>query len=196
MSQAIKSVEFVRSCTSLDQLPDPVYSEVAFIGRSNVGKSSLINALLNRKKLAKTSSTPGRTQEINYYKITTSKNKEGHFVDLPGFGYAKFSKEKREKINRLIVEFVRKRENLTLVCLLNDCRREAKEDELALRKLMTDCSKEMLVVATKFDKLKKNERATRKESLKQQYELPSNSFFPFSIREKNGALLTEIVKFF
>lgn len=172
----VKQAEFVAGYKSLTKLPFLDNApEVALIGRSNVGKSTLINRLLKRRKIAHTSSTPGRTQEINYFKTEISRQDKAdsllYLVDLPGYGYAKFSKQKRENLSRLTVEYLQFRNELQIVCLLNDCRRMPQEEEFALRDLLFDAGKLLLVVLTKADKLKKNELIKQKNKIANAYSL-------------------------
>ena len=120
--------QFIKSCVSLDTLPSQNNSEVAFFGRSNVGKSSLINSLTNKKKLAKFSKTPGRTRQLNFFKIE-NKLHCLNFVDLPGYGFAKVSKIEQREWRNLIFDYISSRQNLRTILLLIDARRElTKED--------------------------------------------------------------------
>ena len=156
----IKQAEFVFGSTNIENLPETGFPEVAFLGRSNVGKSTLINRLTKRKKLAHTSSTPGRTQELNFFhlNLTDKRISDLLLVDLPGFGFAKFSKEKRERLNKLTVDYITSREELACVCLLNDSRRTPKGDELAIQELCFNQHVPFLLVLTKVDKLKSSEK--------------------------------------
>ncbi len=164
MSVKIISADFVFGAHNNHQAPEELLPEVALIGRSNVGKSSLINRTLQRKNLARASSTPGATQQINYFRVVARDEERDHalyFVDLPGYGYAKFSKARREVMSSLIVDYLREREELGLVCLLNDCRRMPEEEELSLRDLCFNAGRQSLVVLTKADKLKPSERKSQ-----------------------------------
>ena len=171
----IRDAKFVFGAHHLGDLPLDGYPEIAFIGRSNVGKSSFLNRTLKRKALARTSSTPGHTQQLNFFLVDIKQGgdepKKMHFVDLPGYGYAKFSKARREVMSALIVDYIREREELKLVCLLNDCRRMPEQEELALRELAFDSGKHILVVLTKIDKLKANERKKQKDKIAKAYGL-------------------------
>ena len=113
---------FLMSNTKVEGCPDPIYKEVAFIGRSNVGKSSLINMLVNKKGLAKTSSTPGKTQTINHFEVKVKHGKNWYLVDLPGYGYAKKSKSSRKDWQSMIKHYLEERENLTCTFVLIDLR--------------------------------------------------------------------------
>lgn len=151
----IKQVEFVLGATSLSTMPDGSMPEVAFVGRSNVGKSSLINRLFNRKNLARTSSTPGKTQEINFF-LT---NDSFYVVDLPGFGYARVSKKQRAKWQTLIGNYITKREALRVVFQLVDSRHEPTALDREVMMLMSESHAHHVVLLTKGDKLSGNERA-------------------------------------
>lgn len=176
MVWTIKRAEFIGGYDKMSRIPAPALPEVCFIGRSNVGKSSLINRLTGRNKLARVSSTPGRTQELNYFEIHLSAKGGGdahrlHLVDMPGFGYGKISKEKREDLSLLTVQFIREREGLSAVCLLNDCRREPGREEIAIRDLAFDSGAPLLVVLTKLDKLSGNERKKQTSAIAEAYGL-------------------------
>lgn len=154
----IRKAEFIIGAFKLADIPPSDLPEVAFLGRSNVGKSSLINRLTGRKSLARVSSTPGRTQQINVFEIDalTRDNTPVLFsmVDLPGYGYARFSKARREVMSRLIVEYVERSPRLQVVCLLNDSKRLPEADELAIRDLCSAAGVHLLVCPTKCDRLK------------------------------------------
>jgi len=148
----ITDARFVKSVYHLPDLPKPLLPEIAFAGRSNVGKSSLINVLLNRRGFAKTSSTPGRTQSINFMEI----NSAFYFVDLPGYGYANVPLEVRKKWQPLIEGYLAQRGTLRLLVLLCDIRREPQEDEELFSSWLMQHNIPLMVVLTKIDKLKKN----------------------------------------
>ncbi len=148
----IREVEFIISVASLEQLPKDGCSEVAFAGRSNVGKSSLINCLLNRKKLARISSSPGKTRQLNYYKI----NNEFYFVDLPGYGFAKVAKSERVQWRSLIEAFIETSPRLKGVVLIIDSRIGPTQLDLQLIDWLSSISKPTVVIATKCDKLSKS----------------------------------------
>ncbi len=150
----IKQAEFIKSAVNPSHFPEPEFPEVAFAGRSNVGKSSLINTLLNRKNLVKTSSKPGCTQLINFFKI----NDSSFFVDLPGYGYAKVSKKIRAQWGPMVERYLSVRPNLLGVLLLIDIRREPRKEEFELITWLEKHSIPALVVLTKTDKLSRHKQ--------------------------------------
>ena len=154
----ITKAEFIKSATQVSQYPLPTLPEIAFAGRSNVGKSSLINALLGRKNLAKTSNTPGRTQLINFFTI----NDKISFVDLPGYGFAKVARSVKENWGEMIEAYLRQRTNLALVVLILDIRRVPNEDDLSLRDWLDHYRIPYLYVLTKSDKLSNNQSVKQK----------------------------------
>ena len=149
----IRSAEFVVSNSDVSKCPVYPFPEYAFIGRSNVGKSSLINCLCNKKKLAKTSSKPGKTQLINHFLI----NKNWYLVDLPGYGYAHASKTNKRKFQKLISEYFKKRKQLINAYLLIDIRHEVQKIDLIFIEWMIKNYVSFSIVFTKSDKLKKNQ---------------------------------------
>ena len=146
-------VDFMLSVVSMQTLPPPDLPEVCFAGRSNVGKSSLINALTGRKKLARASNTPGRTRELNYFNLSD----RIHLVDLPGYGYARASKTDIAKWTRLTRQFLRGRATLRRVFLLIDSRRGVKDPDLEIMDMLDETAVPYQIVLTKIDKLKKGE---------------------------------------
>lgn len=151
----IRSANFILGAVSTSGMPKDRRAEVAFVGRSNVGKSSLINMLLGRKKLARTSGTPGKTQEVNFYLV----NESFYFVDLPGFGYARASKKSRAKWQSLIGQYVTTREPLRIVFQLIDSRHAPTELDREVMLLLKESPAARVVLLTKGDKLSGNERA-------------------------------------
>lgn len=149
----ITSAEFVKSAFAEDGWPRAALPEVAFLGRSNVGKSSLINSLLGVRGLARTSSTPGRTQALNFFLI----NKRFHFVDLPGYGYARVPRDVRESWGEIVTSYLAKRESLMLSIQIVDSRHEPTTLDLQLREWLQTHGKPFLTVATKSDKLSNND---------------------------------------
>ena len=150
----IHNVELTVSAVKPEQYPKTEFPDLAFAGRSNVGKSSFINKVLSRKSLARTSSKPGKTATINFYNIDNSLN----FVDLPGYGYARVSKEEKKKWGQMIETYLNSRETLSQVILLVDSRHEpTKDDEVMLNFIRAVCD-HVVIVASKIDKLKASER--------------------------------------
>ncbi|MHC1720592.1 MAG: ribosome biogenesis GTP-binding protein YihA/YsxC [Clostridiaceae bacterium] len=149
----IKQSEFIISAVKREQYPTDNRLEIAFAGRSNVGKSSLINSLTNRRKLVKVSGTPGKTRLINFFLI----NNEFYFVDLPGYGYAKVSKKEKESWGKTIETYLINREQLKKIILLVDCRHEPTEDDKIMYRFIKNCGYDCTIVATKIDKLTKNQ---------------------------------------
>ena len=146
----IKSADFVMSNSNVAQCPNTTIAEYAFIGRSNVGKSSLINALTNKKSLAKTSGKPGKTQLINHFKI----NDNWFLVDLPGYGYARTSKSAKKTFQKLITEYFEKREQLVSAFVLVDCRHEPQKIDLDFIQYLGEQQIPFSIIFTKVDKLK------------------------------------------
>ncbi|MEI6347226.1 MAG: ribosome biogenesis GTP-binding protein YihA/YsxC [Bacteroidota bacterium] len=147
----VASADFLQSNTDYRKCPEPTMPEYAFIGRSNVGKSSLINMLVNQKKLALTSSRPGKTQLINHFIV----NKNWYLVDLPGFGFAKVSKTSREKWKKMISEYLEKRENLMVVFLLIDSRIPPQQIDLDFINMLAMMGLPFVLAFTKTDKVSK-----------------------------------------
>ncbi len=169
----IKTARFVMSNTDVKKCPEPNKPEFAFIGRSNVGKSSLINMLTGQKKLAKTSSRPGKTQLINHFLV----NEDWFLVDLPGYGYAKVSKKSKEKFQAYIVNYILQRENLYCLFVLVDARHEPQKIDMEFINWLGEKEVPFALVFTKADKLgrtklDKNLAAYKAELLKDWAELP------------------------
>jgi GTP-binding protein len=178
----ILTAEFVRSCSRPDQFPDSELPEIAFIGRSNVGKSTLINSLLQRKGLAKVSRTPGKTRLVNFFRVTTDDPGLARFVavDLPGYGFAKVSKALRTQWEPLIGQYLDGSEQLRAVVLLVECRVLSELDQQAIAWLL-DGGRSPIVVATKVDKLKMGERVRALRHLREGLGLAEGGdFIPYS----------------
>lgn len=179
----IKNVELEIVCGITSKLPATEIPEVAFAGKSNVGKSSLINALMQRKSLARTSAQPGKTQTINYYNV----NKEIYFVDLPGYGYAKVSKNEKEKWGKMIERYLNTSKQLKRVYLLIDIRHEPSAND----KLMYDwvCSNgfEPVIIATKLDKINRSQKDKQVKLIRTGLGLKKETVvIPFSAETKQG----------
>jgi len=173
----IRSLEFLGGMASAEGWrPDATLPEIAFAGRSNVGKSSLINKLVHRKKLARVSNTPGRTREINFFAVN------GHFAfaDLPGYGYARVSKEQRAGWRPLIEGYLRRSPALKGVVLLLDVRHTPTDDDLQMLDFLAELQTPTIVVATKIDKLRSAERDKRIGALAQEAGVEAEQVIPFS----------------
>lgn len=182
----IKTATFVESNSDWRKCPTPNMPEYAFIGRSNVGKSSLINMLTDNKKLAKTSSTPGKTQLINHFLI----NENWYLVDLPGYGYAKVSKKDRAKFGQLIESYILNRKNLVNVFVLVDSRHEPQKNDMSFMQFLGESQIPFSIVMTKIDKISssklgKNLTKYKNEMLKTWSELPP--IYTTSATSKLGA---------
>ena len=179
----IKSVELETVCGITSKLPENDKMEIAFAGKSNVGKSSLINGLLNRKSLARTSSSPGKTQTINFYNV----NKELYFVDLPGYGYAKVSMEIREKWGKMIERYLRKSDVLAAIFLLIDIRHEPSANDRQMYDWIVSNGYRPVIIATKLDKIKRSQLQKQISIIKKSLGCPSETkVFPFSAQTKQG----------
>lgn len=159
-------VSFVMGAVSLETLPAPDRPEVAFAGRSNVGKSSLVNALTGRKTLARTSNTPGRTQELNYFEIGSETDQPAYMVDLPGYGYAKIERKKVQAWTRLVKTYLQGRPNLRRIMLLIDSRHGLKENDREIMTMLDEAAVNYQLVLTKLDKLKVAERDKMQQKTK------------------------------
>lgn len=178
----VKSAEFVKSAIDPSQYPEDMLPEVAFVGRSNVGKSSLINTLVNRKRLAKTSNTPGRTQLINFFLV----NDKVFFVDLPGYGYAKVPLEVKKQWGPMVERYLKTRKNLRMVVLILDIRRDPTEDDLSLLRWLYNYGIKPVFVLTKSDKLSKNRITMRRRAIGEILEVSTDALVIFSARTREG----------
>ena len=181
----IKSVELEIVCGPTSKLPETKYPEIAFAGKSNVGKSSLINALINRKSLARTSSQPGKTQTINFYNV----NKELYFVDLPGYGYAKVSKEEQARWGALIEKYLQTSKQLKAVFLLIDIRHEVKAHDKEMYDWIRYNGYDPVIIATKADKISRNQMAKQMKVIREGLGVAKASditILPFSALTKQG----------
>ena len=178
----IKSAEFVTSAVKTSQYPPEVLPEIAFAGRSNVGKSSLINTLVNRKRLVKTSSTPGRTQLINFFDINSNLT----FVDLPGFGYAKVPAAVRKKWGPMIETYLSTRTTLKGVVIIMDIRRLPREEEQNLIHWLAHFSIAAILVLTKTDKLSKTKVLKQQTAILQTLAVEKEDVILFSAKTRRG----------
>lgn len=177
----ITNARFIKSAVWPEQYPPAVMPEIAFAGRSNVGKSSLINALLDRKALAKTSNTPGRTQLINFFSV----NDAISFVDLPGYGFARVSRSMKKQWGEMIDSYLHKRQNLALVIVVLDIRRDPNDDDLSLLQWMGHYRLPYLCILTKTDKLSNNQISSRRARIGK--ELPQDThMILFSAKTRKG----------
>lgn len=158
----IISVEEPIVAVRVSQYPEDKKSEFLILGRSNVGKSSFINTIINRKNLARTSSKPGKTQTLNFYLI----NKEFYFVDVPGYGYANTNKKQIEKFGIMIEEYLKQRQNLKHVFLLVDYRHKPTEDDILMYKFLKYYNLPVTIICTKYDKVNRSARIKQDELIK------------------------------
>ena len=189
MENKIIKADYIASAVKMSQYPEEILPEIAFIGRSNVGKSSLINSLCNRRTLARISQTPGKTQTINFYKATLKiaepqELKNFYLVDLPGYGYAKTSKTNRGIWAKFIDEYFSKSRQIKFVCQLVDMRHAPMDSDLQMFQNILDKNLPVLIVATKSDKLSKNERAKNLAVIKKTFGIDELPVLPYS--SKNG----------
>lgn len=179
----IKNSEFITSAVTPNQYPTDNRIEIAFVGRSNAGKSSLINTITNRRKLAKTSSTPGKTRLINFFLI----NNEFYFVDLPGYGFAKVSKKEQEKWGHMMEKYLIDRSQLKRIALLVDSRHKPTKEDILMYQWIKHYGYEVIIVATKSDKLKKNEyQKNKKVIIETLNPAEEDKFIFFSSLSKEG----------
>ena len=179
----VKSAELETVCGITSKLPDNDLPEIAFAGKSNVGNSSLINGLLNRKSLARTSAQPGKTQTINFYNV----NKNLYFVDLPGYGYAKVSVEIRAKWGKMIERYLHGSPQLKKVFLLIDIRHVPSENDCMMYDWIVDNGYEPVIICTKLDKIKRSQVQKNLKLIREKLDLvPGTTMIPFSAQTKQG----------
>ena len=179
----IKQVELETVCGVTSKLPENVLPEVAFAGKSNVGKSSLINGLVNRKSLARTSSQPGKTQTINFYNV----NQELYLVDLPGYGYAKVSVEAKKQWGKLIERYLHGSKQLKAVFLLIDIRHDPGENDKMMYDWICHNGFDPIIIATKLDKIKHSQVQKQLKAIREGLKVkPGTVVIPFSAETKQG----------
>ena len=179
----IKKAELDIVCGVTSRLPDTKQTEIAFAGKSNVGKSSLINSLLNRKSLARTSSQPGKTQTLNFYHV----NDAFYLVDLPGYGYAKASEKAREQWGKMIERYLNTSKNLKAVFLLIDIRHDPSANDKMMYSWVKAKGYEPIVIATKLDKIKRSQIQKQVSAVRKGLEMPKEGILiPFSSETKQG----------
>lgn len=179
----VTKAEIVISAVSQKQYPEDGLPEISLAGRSNVGKSSFINKLIQRKNLARTSSKPGKTQTLNFYRI----NDAFYFVDVPGYGYAKVSKKEREKWGQMMEEYFRFRETLRAVLLITDIRHEPTKDDVQMYDYLKYYEIPVVIIATKLDKIPKNKRDSFVKRTRTVLQAdPQDVLIPFSAETGEG----------
>lgn len=179
----IKNAELETVCGITSKLPDNTMPEIAFAGKSNVGKSTLINGLLNRKALARTSSQPGKTQTINFYNV----NKEFYFTDLPGYGFAKVSEETRAKWGKMIEKYLNTSNQLKLVFLLIDIRHEPSKNDVMMYDWIVESGFRPVIIATKADKIKRSQLAKNVKIIRTALKMTGeDKIIPYSSMTKQG----------
>lgn len=179
----VTKVNLETVCGITSKLPENLLPEFAFAGKSNVGKSSLINGLMNRKSYARTSSQPGKTQTINFYNI----NEQLYFVDLPGYGYAKVSMELRAKWGKMIERYLKKSDQLKLIFLLVDIRHEPSENDKDMYNWIVHNGFQPIVIATKLDKINRSQIAKQSKLIRTSLGMPKEGILiPFSAETKQG----------
>ena len=178
----IKTSELETVCGITSILPENEFPEIAFAGKSNVGKSSLINSLLNRKNLARTSSQPGKTQTINFYKV----NSEFYFVDLPGYGYAAVSQEIKAKWGKMIERYLKKSNQLRMIFLLIDIRHDPSANDKQMFDWIVSNGFTPVIIATKLDKIKRSEQAKKLKAVRTGLGAEKCTVIPFAAVSKQG----------
>ena len=176
----VKNAQFEISAVGPKQYPKGDLSEVVLVGKSNVGKSSFVNTLCNRKNLARTSNTPGKTRQINFYNI----DEKFYLVDLPGYGFSKMSKEEKVTSGRFIEEYLAKRENIALIVFLLDIRHKPTEDDLLMYKFIASSNLPFMVVTNKADKIAITKVETAVNEIKEYLGISYSTIIPFSAERK------------
>ena len=190
----IKNPEFKISAVSPKQYPEDGLPQIVLVGKSNVGKSSFINTMVNRKKLARTSSEPGKTRQINFYNM----DNKFYFVDLPGYGYSKMSKQEQIKVGNFIEEYLSKSKNITLIVFLIDIRHSPTENDRLMYRYVIDSQKPCIIIANKADKIAVTKVNSYVENLQNELNpLRDLTFFPYSSERRiySENIWKEIEKF-
>ncbi len=189
----IKNAEYILTAVNEKQYPTDHLKEIILAGRSNVGKSSFINSIANNNKLARVSSTPGKTATLNFYLI----NKEFYFVDAPGYGYAKRSKEEIEKFGLMFEKYLTERKNLVLAILLVDFRHEPTMDDVIMYQGFKQLNLPVLIILTKADKVKNSEKNINKKLIKDKLNISGDDMIEYSITTKinHDTILNTIEKY-
>jgi len=191
MASRIVSAEFVKTATRRAEWPAEPLPEIAFVGRSNVGKSSMLNALARREGLARVSSTPGRTRALQFFRVLRQDSRAArpralHFCDLPGYGFAKVSKAERKSWAAMIEDYLRERERLVAVVLIVDARHEPQPSDREALGFLRAHARRTLVGATKMDKLVKSRRLAAARTIARGLDVPPDEVVPFSAVEGTG----------
>lgn len=189
----VNKAEFIKSAASPAQFIRSSMPSVVFAGKSNVGKSSVINRMLNRKNFARVGASPGKTVHVNYFHI----DGRLYFVDLPGYGYAKVSQSERERWGKLMEQFFAERDRITLGVMIVDARHKPTADDLTMAQWFKDSGCRLVIVANKLDKLKKSEIEPNLRLIRETLKLPDSvPLIPFSAEKGQGreALMAEIIK--
>jgi GTP-binding protein len=187
----VLSAEFLRTATRRDQWPAEPLPEFAFVGRSNVGKSSMLNALARREKLARVSATPGRTQALQFFDVSVrpspaAKPVRLRFCDLPGYGWAQVSKAERERWGEMIEEYIRDRDPLRAVVLIVDARHPPQPSDRDAFAFLGSLGRKIVLAATKMDKLTRNKRLSVAKDIERELGLAAGEVVPFSAMEGTG----------
>ncbi len=180
----IRSSEFILSGTQIKHLPTDRLPEIMMSGRSNVGKSSLINMFLRNNKMARISQTPGKTQTLNYFLV----NKEFYLVDVPGYGYAKISQQKREEFGHMMEEYIAHRDTLKIILLLVDFRHKPTGDDISMYQFVKYYNIPVAIIATKKDKVLRSQYKKQEKLIKETLQLDSNDYFIVTSSETREGL--------
>jgi len=198
------TAKYLASAVNSAQYPVPPMEEIAFIGRSNVGKSSLINSLTRCRGLARVSGSPGKTQTLNFYELCAKRilgevedRRIFHLVDLPGYGFARTAKDNREQWSAFIGKYLENSENLKLVCQLIDIRHKPMESDIACYHWLMDCQRPTIVILTKADKLSKGAGMAQKEVFKKEFGLDDSRIITYSSTAHNmrNELITRVMDY-